>query len=888
MIPVSEKTISAYTSDVHKFNTLLYFPDHTDCNLTNEYIVADSLELTESIAEGEFKLGSVVASEFVIEFARDSAIKDQDIRGWDFYAYHYDDSSVIYGNIMNPATQDMLAMFVLDRLICPDGYNLAKYEFALIEVGVGTLWSTSLTVYAEDEQADDITTMFRIESGHRYYMRKWTYYYEGDEDDDPTYSYQEDLYNGYAFEDVPLGHYYVESCPIESNKPTRTLTAYDVIYSASGIDDTITAEDGTIALNDMLEEVDERLGTSFASAKTGVDLAFSMTDDRTIDDTEYSWDLWNGCKFKIATKTTTVTVTDSFTYNLDHKITWRSADAEKAYKYYFDKLYSTLGIDYLKYAFPALYEASSLVNLEEGLSTIFHPAVELDENGTFEITRFDYATSGDNEGAKKFIAGDALFFGVENTIGWDFIQRKANDTRTSKARTGKVFVKSYEVLSSPTVYKTWTLPIMGRSIKVELQKCNITLDCTQCRPYSDTSYLRPEVDFETWIKKGYLLALRDALVEWGYATVETSEEDDDWHLISFYNDSEYTQRDAYYAMGEDIISSLTNSILHNSFGSLQYKYMVDGTYIYDYITTTYYGSPVFEDSNPQFYVGRRWDSELLYEFNETVLLNIPLCLNFKNMGYFEEDYSVETIEFTNDGDPETGNTFWDEQEDISKITEYRYVNTLAGLSLLSDGFEFTPRQVLEAWAEINGMSFKVDRYGIPQLIRPQVARLGMYPAENLYPEDDLYPATDDAGIEDRIITAESIRSLTSYSLDTPIKFKGVQLELADGWEDPVIYDEDADESAQIYSCSNLVTLNFRLSSGDDETLFKKPIRDAIWETIKDIEIRSFDAEIVGMPYIETGDGIGLVTNDLEIGALMMRRIFKGINVMTDSLDNQIG
>lgn len=867
MLSISENIKEAYNSDKHSFELIAYFPN-LNVTLGNASIVADSLKFNEDISDnGSFKLGTANATGVSFDFTINSDIGDADIIGENIWLFHsLGESDTIYTATSLSPGPEVSNTGIGKKTWSFDATNYYKivytinaYEYDSNGNGTRIYRKTGTVSAGEIEEFDEYIL---LKEGYTYGLTNSLVIWLDEETSAPSIGgYSVNMYDA-----IPLGHFIVRSCPVVSNSKLRTLTAYDVLYS-SALDEGISYGEGTsITVADILQEVESITGFDLVGTTKYKNLLWSKAD--TGNTTSYSLTFDNGCEITLVTKTTDLTITSAYDSSKEHIISWLnpySSSGGGGYRYVYQRLRDYFGLDSLKAAFPATYSGSDFENFDEAIDGIFRPTPQISAGGVLQITRFSHMTGN----GKVFVGGD-----------YDFIGFGANDMNGRTPNGGGYTLSTFSVSSynsGGAAAKSWTVPIMGRDITVELLYADVTFF-----QYPGTTVHYPdqndacEIYVMDWIEQSYLLKLRDDLVDYGFAQIGNDDEDS-WENIVFYNDSNTEQYSAYFNLCQEVKEIINQALVRNLNVSQTRFTNSGGTYVYEaFSSSEYMGTLPRTTRNNTGYKGA-----VEADYSDITFLNFPLLLSFVGLGKFETVGDDSTVSFDDNPDSETGDVYWTPMNEVTSIKEAYSDDPIADLAFTTDAeITFTPRDIFRAWAELQGMCFKVNRNGDGVLFAPVSGIEGLYPSNTLYPSESLYPRRG-VGANAKFASTAVIE-LERMTLDTPIRYKGIRIETSDGWQDPVIYDADHanDDSYLIYDLSNEITLNFPIDN------YITTIFDLIWETIGILRINSVNAETIGRPYLESGDPLLLTAGNTTVTTTLLKRTLKGINCIYDSFEQE--
>ena len=227
------------------------------------------------------------------------------------------------------------------------------------------------------------------------------------------------------------------------------------------------------------------------------------------------------------------------------------------------------------------------------------------------------------------------------------------------------------------------------------------------------------------------------------------------------------------------------------------------------------------------------------------------------------------------------------QCDVSNMLEQHNTNTLYEKALSSGvSFTTTPRELIGAYAELNGMFFNVDRYGNPQLVELKsfipVGGAG-YPSDNLFPAEDIYPGEDSNSRTNNqlFVTNDSIVEINYKRTADPVKFKGVRIYKGGVMVREVNFSHyppwpDINERIYYELRDNPFIENYDMSLSDYDEIGNK-----IGAILTEIEVYNANAKVVGLPFMTLGDIAACEYN--ETAVYIMSRRLKGVTALYDEL-----
>lgn len=207
-------------------------------------------------------------------------------------------------------------------------------------------------------------------------------------------------------------------------------------------------------------------------------------------------------------------------------------------------------------------------------------------------------------------------------------------------------------------------------------------------------------------------------------------------------------------------------------------------------------------------------------------------------------------------------------EKINSKSHTLYSITAADNTMLMDG-------VLNAYVELLGMFGRATRDGGYEFV-PVGSTFGLYPSESLYPSETLYP---------REAHGTAYRS-TYKSLwydDYEVKpFGTVVCSYVDenGEAQTLVYQFDAEAENTYYMTDNYVLQNTQMSEAD----LKAFLDEYFIPNISNIMYYPTEIEMQGMPYLEAGDTLQVITEEGGFETIILQRTLSGVQSLTDSVD----
>ncbi|BCK01594.1 tail fiber domain-containing protein [Anaerocolumna chitinilytica] len=173
------------------------------------------------------------------------------------------------------------------------------------------------------------------------------------------------------------------------------------------------------------------------------------------------------------------------------------------------------------------------------------------------------------------------------------------------------------------------------------------------------------------------------------------------------------------------------------------------------------------------------------------------------------------------------------------------------------------RDILRRITEINAGFGHFTRDGKFKVI--QLSGLGLYPSEELYPAEDLFPSESGeyitAGYESADYEEYIVEPITSVTAR----------------ED----DEDTGATAGTPGNNYIITGNFLLYGKSGSEL--QTIVDNIFLQVKNKYYRPHNTTMIGLPYMEVGDSVTIITSNDAIESFIFKRTLTGIQALKDNI-----
>ena len=192
------------------------------------------------------------------------------------------------------------------------------------------------------------------------------------------------------------------------------------------------------------------------------------------------------------------------------------------------------------------------------------------------------------------------------------------------------------------------------------------------------------------------------------------------------------------------------------------------------------------------------------------------------------------------------------------------------------------RDVLRSLLEVNGCFFHMNRYGKPEII--YASKAGLYPSEKLYPREDLYPRGMNGPLlsMNRYISMECddyvVENYGKIQIKTQSRVKNGEsicsyeyIGNPEGKNTYIIEDN-------IFYCAEGNVYEYGSQPEVDEMLKN------LFDKISNLTYTPHTTKLRGLPFMECGDRVNLVTKTGGIESFIFRRTLKGIHALMDTYE----
>lgn len=189
----------------------------------------------------------------------------------------------------------------------------------------------------------------------------------------------------------------------------------------------------------------------------------------------------------------------------------------------------------------------------------------------------------------------------------------------------------------------------------------------------------------------------------------------------------------------------------------------------------------------------------------------------------------------------------------------------------------TIRDVFRSLFEINGAFIRVNRYGNIEALYP--TKNSLYPSETLYPSEELYPRVGTNMISMSRYISSEIEDFESAD------FGKIQFVSPSNTEDAttiITYDDHNQKDSTYIIDNNVFVTN--VSTTYDRVGFMKIFMSLILSRMENMDYTPHETKLRGLPWIEVGDRLTLMTNNSGFETFIFRRTLKGIQALRDTYE----
>lgn len=214
----------------------------------------------------------------------------------------------------------------------------------------------------------------------------------------------------------------------------------------------------------------------------------------------------------------------------------------------------------------------------------------------------------------------------------------------------------------------------------------------------------------------------------------------------------------------------------------------------------------------------------------------------------------------------------------TKLVYYNYGTREIG----SFSSSVSGKDVVRSLLEVNGCFFHMNRYGKPEII--YASKAGLYPSEKLYPREDLYPRGMNGPLlsMNKYISMECddyvVENYGKIQIKTQGRVKNGEsicsyeyIGNPDGKNTYIIEDN-------IFYCAEGTVYEYGSQPEVDEMLKN------LFDKISNLTYTPHTTKLRGLPFMECGDRVNLITKTGGIESFIFRRTLKGIHALMDTYE----
>lgn len=207
-----------------------------------------------------------------------------------------------------------------------------------------------------------------------------------------------------------------------------------------------------------------------------------------------------------------------------------------------------------------------------------------------------------------------------------------------------------------------------------------------------------------------------------------------------------------------------------------------------------------------------------------------------------------------------------------------------GLYTMDQSKMFDMKSLVEGFAECRGLFGRYNRYGVFELFKIN-QNFGLYPAENLYPMDELFARSSNVGLVTRGCYSNAVYDDEATKPYNKVSVVFVNTNSAEAYlekEVNHIFLNNKTEKYQEYLLDdNFLIRNCKFTNDQINTILER-----VSDSLKFISYIPAEVESVGLPYIETGDVIRVLTHDGGFETIILSRDISGDQLLTDNYQSR--
>lgn len=220
-----------------------------------------------------------------------------------------------------------------------------------------------------------------------------------------------------------------------------------------------------------------------------------------------------------------------------------------------------------------------------------------------------------------------------------------------------------------------------------------------------------------------------------------------------------------------------------------------------------------------------------------------------------------------------------------RLFYYQYNSGANEAAVLFDAnSSMTGRDVIHSLLEVCGCFFRLNREtGRPEYV--YCTKGGLYPRNDLYPDDDLYPrsGTDSVLPNGRYMSVIQ----TNYSVKDYGRIQIVRETDSNESKSICEWEFKGSDSPNTYLINdNVFYCNKDLKYEYDAMPYISGLLQNMWINISNMGYVPNITQALGMPWIECGDRVGVLTYTSGFESFIFRRTMKGIQLLIDTFESE--
>ena len=220
-----------------------------------------------------------------------------------------------------------------------------------------------------------------------------------------------------------------------------------------------------------------------------------------------------------------------------------------------------------------------------------------------------------------------------------------------------------------------------------------------------------------------------------------------------------------------------------------------------------------------------------------------------------------------------------------RLFYYRYDAQANEAAVIFDAdSSMTGRDIIHSLLEVCGCFFRLDRInGKPEFI--YCTKGGLYPSNTLYPADDLYPRSG----TDQLLPNGRYMSViqNNYSVKDYGKIQIVRSTDSNETKSICEWEYDGSDSTNTYLIDdNVFYCNKDLKYEYDSMPYISGLLENMWFQISNMGYVPNITEALGMPWVQCGDRVGVMTYTGGFETFVFRRTMKGIQLLIDTYESE--